>query len=538
MASIQIFLSAVSAEFGSYREALRRDLARPNVSVKVQEDFGAMGTETLDKLDAYIKECAAVFHLVGDMTGAIAQEPSVAAIRRRYPDFGQRFPVLAPILESGAPALSYTQWEAWLALYHGKPLIIAVPLDGAPRDAAYRYDSEQQTAQAAHLDHLASVERYPEIRFVNADRLALEAHRSSLQEILASAQDQKRTLVYYAFLLLAGLSAAGGMALSAERKLLTGEPLLSGPRLASDVLDALVGSLNFALVVLARFFGDVLGALSPKLWTEPGIAALTRLSIIVGALAIYLAACLVARSARSSARYTLPVLLAVPAVFLVYRLIDFDLAVNQIAKIIAPTPADDARGRELLDAFVCSRISKSDADRGKASFAAPRCDESLERFALRYDAESVTYAWVSFAAGMCSAVWVFLRIPGMPRDVPRGLALVYLIAVLVGLGNWYGRYRPSGSYPLASLSGEYAARKPEARDFIVQRGLRSTQLVRQIPEPCGASLVHREDMWEPRNVPSGVVTGEAGSYDLVGSILLSHRCPIVQSPRPSPGAEQ
>ena len=37
---------------------------------------------------------------------------SLALIRQRYPDLGRRLPPLAPFLEDGAPALSYTQWEA------------------------------------------------------------------------------------------------------------------------------------------------------------------------------------------------------------------------------------------------------------------------------------------------------------------------------------------------------------------------------------------------------------------------------------------
>ena len=135
MAHVQIFLSTVSAEFRSYRDALRHDLDRPNVTVKVQEDFIATGTETLDKLDEYIRQCDAVIHLVGDMTGASTSPTAVAAIRHRYPDLAERLPVLDPFLEPGAPALSYTQWEAWLALYHRKVLIIAEPQDGAPRGA-------------------------------------------------------------------------------------------------------------------------------------------------------------------------------------------------------------------------------------------------------------------------------------------------------------------------------------------------------------------------------------------------------------------
>ncbi len=192
MANVQIFLSTVSAEFRSYRDTLRRDLDRPNVTVKVQEDFIATGTETLDKLDEYIRQCDAVIHLVGDMTGALAQAPSVAAIRRRYPDLAERVPVLGPFLLPEAPALSYTQWEAWLALYHRKVLIIAAPEDGAPRDERYQLIEVQRIAQQAHLGRLAAVERYPEIRFASADRLAVAILRSKLQDILAVAGAMKR----------------------------------------------------------------------------------------------------------------------------------------------------------------------------------------------------------------------------------------------------------------------------------------------------------------------------------------------------------
>jgi tetratricopeptide (TPR) repeat protein len=190
--SVQIFLSTVTAEFRAYRDALRRDLDRPNVTVKVQEDFIATGTETLDKLDEYIRHCDAVIHLVGDMTGAWAQATAVEAIVQRYPDFATRLPVLSPFLEPGAPALSYTQWEAWLALYHRKMLIIAVPEDGAPRDQRYQLVEEQRAAQQAHLARLESVGRYPEIHFASADRLAVDTLRSKLHDILARVGQMKK----------------------------------------------------------------------------------------------------------------------------------------------------------------------------------------------------------------------------------------------------------------------------------------------------------------------------------------------------------
>ncbi|MBS0299822.1 MAG: tetratricopeptide repeat protein [Proteobacteria bacterium] len=187
MTQVRIFLSTVSAEFRSYRDALRRDLERPNVTVKVQEDFIATGTETLAKLDDYIRQCDAVIHLVGDMTGALAQAPSLVLIKARYPDLAQRLPPLSSCLQPDAPALSYTQWEAWLALYHRKPLIIATSEQDAQRDEDYQSIDDQHEQQRQHLERLAACERYPEIRFASADRLAVDILRSKLHDILARA---------------------------------------------------------------------------------------------------------------------------------------------------------------------------------------------------------------------------------------------------------------------------------------------------------------------------------------------------------------
>jgi tetratricopeptide (TPR) repeat protein len=186
MAHVQIFLSTVSAEFRSYRETLRHSLDRPNLTVKVQEDFIVTGTETLDMLDQYIRACDVVVHLVGDMTGAAAQAPSVAVIRERYLDFADRLPV-GDCLQAGGPALSYTQWEAWLALYHRRKLIIAAPQPGAKRDPAYVLDPAQQAAQQAHLARLARVERYPGFQFSNPEHFAAEIWRSGLLDVLVEA---------------------------------------------------------------------------------------------------------------------------------------------------------------------------------------------------------------------------------------------------------------------------------------------------------------------------------------------------------------
>jgi hypothetical protein len=134
--SVTVLISTVSDEFRPYRDLLRADLERHNVHVKVQEDFKNLGGDTLDKLDVYIAHCDAVVHLVGDMTGTPADAREQAALLAKYPDLAKELPPLGEALKDGA-AISYTQWEAWLALYHGKLLLIAKAADDAERGPAY-----------------------------------------------------------------------------------------------------------------------------------------------------------------------------------------------------------------------------------------------------------------------------------------------------------------------------------------------------------------------------------------------------------------
>src|SRR5580704_16796125 len=105
--SVKILLSAVSDEFRAYRDQLRGDLTRHNVEVKVQEDFKDFGVVTLDKLDLYIANCDAVVHLVGDMTGAVANPASTQAILAKHPDLADKLPPLREPLANGS-AISYT----------------------------------------------------------------------------------------------------------------------------------------------------------------------------------------------------------------------------------------------------------------------------------------------------------------------------------------------------------------------------------------------------------------------------------------------
>ena len=137
--SVKVFLSTVSDEFGAYRDQLRTDLTRHNVEVKVQEDFKDLGGDTLDKLDVYIAHCDCVVHLVGDMTGSAPLKRDVDALLAKHPDLVADLPPLGEALRDGVD-VSYTQWEAWLALYHRKLLLIAKAADKAERGSELRAD--------------------------------------------------------------------------------------------------------------------------------------------------------------------------------------------------------------------------------------------------------------------------------------------------------------------------------------------------------------------------------------------------------------
>ena len=192
MNQVQLFLSTVSEEFRSYRDVLRSKLQRPNVTVHVQEDFIPTGTETLDKLDLYIKGCDAVVHLLGDRTGTWAKAPTLQALKARYPDLVERLPALKPSLETGEPLLSYTQWEAYLAVYHRKVLLIATAAPEAPRDGNLPIDPELQAAQQAHRERLQQLGRHSEITFTNKDQLIAEVSLSTVLDLLAKAQSGPR----------------------------------------------------------------------------------------------------------------------------------------------------------------------------------------------------------------------------------------------------------------------------------------------------------------------------------------------------------
>jgi hypothetical protein len=201
MVTARIFISTVSNEFKTCRERLAEDLQFPNVDVQTQEKNItklAAGQTILIKLDDYIAECDVLIHLIGQQTSIDGTPASKAAVD----DLLQRHADLSAIVglgENELRTLSYTQWEAWLALYHRKTkrpnlrLIVVTPTaDFVPDNAADAATSHaQKDSQASHAKELQQRGRWPEIRFTDPRDLSIGILRA-LKDILPGQQPQQR----------------------------------------------------------------------------------------------------------------------------------------------------------------------------------------------------------------------------------------------------------------------------------------------------------------------------------------------------------
>jgi tetratricopeptide (TPR) repeat protein len=126
----------------------------------------------------------------------------------RYSDILGKLPPLRRALADGV-AISYTQWEAWLALYHNKLLVIAKADSSAPRGPQYAPTESSHAAQQEHLARLSVVERYPGGTFTGTDNLGKLIFSGAILELLATADNRriKITAAVVSVLALLGMLA-------------------------------------------------------------------------------------------------------------------------------------------------------------------------------------------------------------------------------------------------------------------------------------------------------------------------------------------
>jgi len=152
--TFRVFISCVSSEFRGYREQLRSCLTARGREIKVQEDFTDGGATLLEKLDDYIMACQAVIHLVGSNCGCRPQPAEVRALLKRHPKLPQELAELAGDLQSDACPFTYTQWEAFLAIYHRVACFIYRADAGSSREPGWAEVTSEVALQEAHVQRL------------------------------------------------------------------------------------------------------------------------------------------------------------------------------------------------------------------------------------------------------------------------------------------------------------------------------------------------------------------------------------------------
>jgi tetratricopeptide (TPR) repeat protein len=120
------------------------------------------------------------------MTGSAPGEREQQALLRKYPDLPADLPPLDDALGRGAE-ISYTQWEAWLALYHDKLLLTAKAQPAAPRGPKFAPTDQSRAAQSAHLGRLEMVRGYPGCTFESAADLARHIAYTVILDLLVAA---------------------------------------------------------------------------------------------------------------------------------------------------------------------------------------------------------------------------------------------------------------------------------------------------------------------------------------------------------------
>lgn len=170
--SHRIFLSAVTAEFGSYRTQLAERFERVSVKAVSQGEFEYDDTDLIEKLYRLIRPCHVVIHFVGAAAGAVANPRAVEDFLRHCQQRGDDFLGFWKsgygVHRSFFDQLTYTQWEAVIAVFLKKSFIPLQPMgntkDGHPPGKApftpCTADADSQTRHLAWLT--GTIRRHPQ----------------------------------------------------------------------------------------------------------------------------------------------------------------------------------------------------------------------------------------------------------------------------------------------------------------------------------------------------------------------------------------
>lgn len=155
----RVFLSCVSREYDIDRPKLKEELADSGIALTVQEDFErtASPVGTLGKIYRFIKDCDLVVQLIGPTPPRKVRIEVAQEVLNLDPNFARWLAqrAIMPALKAGN--LGYTDFEAYLAMYLGKPFL---PI---------RF---RRGAQSEHEKILRDLGRHVELSIDQIDELA------------------------------------------------------------------------------------------------------------------------------------------------------------------------------------------------------------------------------------------------------------------------------------------------------------------------------------------------------------------------------
>lgn len=178
-----IFLSGATGDFQKVRIDLSQALTRGLCKVTHQESFPQTTSDTLLKLAQLIEPCGILIHMIGESPGSIPT-PEIRTQYMEIAECGSPFLANRPELRDALgdfSSITYTQWEAYIAIHLGKPLFVYADANHASRSHPQR----------AHLDRLQGMARFASPfeddsslhRMVMADLMAHFAIHPSTREI-------------------------------------------------------------------------------------------------------------------------------------------------------------------------------------------------------------------------------------------------------------------------------------------------------------------------------------------------------------------
>lgn len=173
------FISAVSDEFASERSEILANFHDRDWELRVQENFFAPGKPILCEISDYIQAADGVIQLIGSQAGNAVVPADIDAVLAKHPDLLTKLAVDRPYLER----LSYTQFEAYLAIFHDRSLWLAPHSPQHPTRVESTSDTMrgigQVLSQAEHIELLRIRGHFPasQLQFDSAQGLELAIRR-------------------------------------------------------------------------------------------------------------------------------------------------------------------------------------------------------------------------------------------------------------------------------------------------------------------------------------------------------------------------